>query len=49
MERNKAILQILASVGMSSKVAVPPPKKVKIEPKTIDCIFIGNAHNNAAY
>ena len=30
-------------------MAVPPPKKVKIGPKTIDCIFIGYAHNNAAY
>ena len=30
-------------------MVVPPPKKVKIEPKTIDCIFIGYAHNSAAY
>ena len=35
--------------GCLAKVAVPPPKKVKIGPKTIDCIFIGYAHNNAAY
>ncbi|RVX19815.1 Retrovirus-related Pol polyprotein from transposon TNT 1-94 [Vitis vinifera] len=26
-----------------------PPKKVKIGPKTIDCIFIGYAHNSNAY
>ena len=32
-----------------AKVAVPPPKKVKIGPKTIDCIFIGYAHNSTAY
>ena len=30
-------------------MAVPPPKKVKIRPKTIDYIFIGYAHNNSAY
>ena len=30
-------------------MVVPPPKKVKIRPKTIDCIFIGYAHNNTAY
>ena len=28
---------------------VPPPKKVKIGPKTIDYIFIGYTHNNTAY
>ena len=35
--------------GCLAKVAVPPPKKVKIGPKTIDCIFISYAHNSAAY
>ena len=35
--------------GCLSKVVVPPPKKVKIGTKTIDCIFIGYAHNNATY
>ncbi|WKA01333.1 hypothetical protein VitviT2T_019618 [Vitis vinifera] len=35
--------------GCLAKVAVPPPKKVKIGPKTIDCIFIGYAHNSNAY
>ena len=35
--------------GCLAKVAVPPPKKVKIGPKTIDYIFIGYAHNSAAY
>ena len=35
--------------GCLAKLAVPPLKKVKIGPKTIDCIFIGYAHNNAAY
>ena len=35
--------------GCLAKVAVPPPKKVKIGPKTIDCIFIGFPHNSIAY
>ena len=35
--------------GCLAKVAIPPPKKVKIGPKTIDCIFIGYAHNSIAY
>ena len=30
-------------------MAVPPPKKVKIGRKTVDCIFIGYAHNGTAY
>ena len=35
--------------GCLAKVAVPLPKKVRIGPKTIDCIFIGYSHNSAAY
>ncbi|CAL8092418.1 unnamed protein product [Prunus armeniaca] len=35
--------------GCLAKVAVPTPKKVKIGPKTIDCIFIGYAINSSAY
>ena len=30
-------------------MTIPPPKKVKIVPKTIDCIFIGYAHNSTTY
>ena len=30
-------------------MAIPPPKRVKIGPKTIDCIFISYAHNNVDY
>ena len=30
-------------------MVVPPPKNVKIGHKTIDCIFIGYAHNNTVY
>ncbi|CAA7023934.1 unnamed protein product [Microthlaspi erraticum] len=35
--------------GCLAKVQVPPPKKVSIGPKTVDCIFIGYAHNSSAY
>ena len=39
----------LRAWGCLAKVVVPPPKKVKIEPKTIDFIFIGYAHNSTTY
>ena len=35
--------------GCFAKVGVPPTKKRKVEPKTIDCIFIGYAQHNVAY
>src|SRR3954464_12252366 len=35
--------------GCLAKVAVPIPKKVKIGPKKVDCIFIGYANNSNAY
>ena len=35
--------------GCLDKVAIPPPKRVKIGPQTVDCIFIGYAHSSAAY
>ena len=35
--------------GCLTKVMVPIPKKIKIGPKTIDCIFIGYAINSSAY
>ena len=45
----KPSYKYLRVLGCLAKVAVPPPKKVRIRPKTIDCIFIGYAHNSAAY
>ena len=30
-------------------MAVSIPKKVKIGPKTVDCVFIGYVHNSSAY
>ena len=41
--------QFLKVWGCLAKVAVPNPKKVKIGPKIIDCVFIGYAHNSSAY
>ena len=35
--------------GCLAKVVVPIPKRTKIEPKTVDCVFIGYAHNSIAY
>ena len=35
--------------GCLAKVTVPTPKKVKIGQKTVDCVFIGYAHNSSAY
>ena len=32
-----------------AKVAIPSPKKIKIGPKTIDCIFISFAKTSSAY
>ena len=35
--------------GCLAKVAIPAPKRIKIGPRTVDCIFIGYAHNSVAY
>ena len=32
-----------------AKVVVPIPKRTKIGPKIVDCVFIGYAHNSTAY
>ena len=34
--------------GCPDKVQVPIPKRVKIGPKTVDCVFIGYATNSKA-
>ena len=36
-------------MGCFAKVSVPPPKKVKLGPKTVDCYYIGPAQNSSAY
>ena len=35
-------------MGVSSQIQVPIPKRVKIGPKTVDCVFIGYATNSKA-
>ena len=42
-------LNYLKVWGCLAKVAVPKPKKVKVGPNTIDCVFIGYAQNSNAY
>ena len=32
-----------------AKAVVPTPKKAKIGPKTVDCLFVGYAQNSSAY
>ena len=39
---------IFQSVGCLAKVQVPIPKRVKIGPKTVDCVFIRYATNSKA-
>jgi hypothetical protein len=41
--------QFLKVWGCLAKVAVPIPKKIKIGPRIVDCVFIGYAHNSSAY
>ena len=48
-KERKPSYKYLRAWGCLAKVAFPPPKNVKIRPKTIDCIFIGYAHNSNAY
>ena len=48
MERKKTQLEIFQSVGVFTQVEVPLPKRVKIGPKTIDCVFIGYAVKSKA-
>ena len=35
--------------GCLAKVLIPLPKRTKLGPKTVDCVFIGFAINSAAY
>ena len=45
----KPSYKFLRMWGCLAKVLVPTPKKERIGPKTIDCLFIGYAHNSSAY
>lgn len=46
---HKPSYKYLKVQGCLTKVVVPNPKRIKIRPKTIDCIFIGYANNSSAY
>ena len=41
--------QFLKVWGCLAKVAVPNLKRIKIGSKSVDCVFIGYAHNSSAY
>jgi hypothetical protein len=45
----KPTLGFLHAWGYLAKVNVPACKKQKLGPKSVDCIFLGYAHNSAAY
>lgn len=40
MERQNAFLQILRSVEVLAKVAIPPSKRIELVSKTVDCILL---------
>ena len=48
-KKEKSCYKILKVWGCFAKVLIPAPKKVKIGPKIVDCIFIGYNHNNTTY
>ena len=39
----------LRTWGCLAKVNVPIPKKRKLRPKTVDCVFLGYAHRSIGY
>jgi hypothetical protein len=47
--RRKPSLSYLRSWGCLAKVNVPITKKHTLGPKTVDCVFLGYAHNSIAY
>ena len=46
---HKPTMRFLRAWGCLAKVNVPVCKKRKLGPKTVDCIFLGYAHNSNAY
>ena len=48
-KKEKPCYKTLKVWGCLAKVLIPAPKKVKIGPKTVDCIFIGYNRNNTTY
>ena len=48
-KKEKPRYKTLKVWGCLAKVLIPAPKKVKIGPKAVDCIFIGYNRNNMTY
>ncbi|GKF19411.1 retrotransposon protein, putative, ty1-copia subclass [Tanacetum coccineum] len=48
-ERKNRTLKEMENAMLITKVAIPAPKAQKIGPKTVDCVFIGYAHNSSVY
>jgi hypothetical protein len=47
--RRKPSLSYLHTWGCLAKVNVPINKKRKLNPKTVDCVFLGYAHHSIVY
>ena len=45
----KPSLSYLCTWGCLAKVNVPIPKKCKLGPKTVDCVFLGYVQRSIAY
>jgi len=45
----KPNVNFLNTWGCLAKVNIIAPKKRKLGPKTVDCVFLGYAQNNTAY
>ncbi len=48
-ERKRLKLSYLRTWGCLAKVNVPIPKKRKLGPKTVDCVFLGYAFHSIGY
>jgi len=45
----KPNVNFLRTWGCLAKVNIPAPKKRKLGPKTVDCVFLGYAQNSTTY
>lgn len=48
-EKKRLSLSYLRTWSCLAKVNVPIPKKRKLGPKTVDCVFLGYAHHSVGY
>ena len=49
MEQKETQCQLLKTWGCLAEVNLSEPKKRKLGPKTVDCLFLGYAHNSTTY